>query len=77
MLEIHLGGHLSFYAPGKRSRFSLPIVGPTSLAGILEQLGVPLAEVTIAAVNGGLVAVESALVHPGDRIELYPPIGGG
>ncbi|HWQ83155.1 MAG TPA: MoaD/ThiS family protein [Anaerolineales bacterium] len=77
MLEIHLGGHLSFYTPGKRSRFSLPIASPSSLAGIVEQLGVPLAEVTIAAVNGELVDIETAQVQPGDKIELYPPIGGG
>ena len=77
MLEIHLGGHLNFYAPDKQSRFSLPLAGPTPLAAILEQLGVPQAEVSVAAVNGELVTVETTLVQPGDKIEIYPPIGGG
>jgi sulfur carrier protein ThiS len=29
------------------------------------------------AVNGELVELAAARVNPGDRIELYPPMGGG
>ena len=77
MIELHLGGHLSFYAPQKQSRFNLPVDQPTELEGILQKLGVPLAEVAIGAVNGELVELPAARVNPGDRIELYPPMGGG
>jgi hypothetical protein len=31
MIELHLGGHLSFYAPQKQSRFNLPMDQPTEL----------------------------------------------
>lgn len=77
MIELHLGGHLAFYAPHKQSRFSIPIDQPTELEVILQKLGVPLAEVAIAAVNGELVELAATRVNPGDRIELYPPMGGG
>ena len=77
MLEIHLGGHLSFYTPNKCSRISLAIERTTRLASILEQLGIPPAEVALAAVNDEMVIVEAAQVKSGDRIDLYPPMGGG
>jgi sulfur carrier protein ThiS len=77
MIELHLGGHLAFYAPQKQSRFSVPIDQPTELKVILQKLGVPLAEVAIVAVNGELVDLAASRVNPGDRIELYPPMGGG
>jgi sulfur carrier protein ThiS len=77
MIELHLGGHLSFYAPQKQSRFNIPMDQPTELEGILQKLGIPLAEVAIVVVNGELVELAAALVNPGDRIELYPPMGGG
>jgi len=77
MIELHLGGHLAFYAPQKQSHLSIPVDRPTELSLILQELGVPPAEVAIAAVNGELVDLAAARVKPGDRIELYPPMGGG
>jgi sulfur carrier protein ThiS len=77
MIEIHLGGHLAFYAPQKKSRFSIPITQPSELAAVLQDLGVPPAEVALATVNGKLVELETASIVPGDRIELFPPMGGG
>jgi sulfur carrier protein ThiS len=77
MLEIHLGGHLSFYTPDRRGRFNLVIDRNTTLSSILERLDIPLAEVALAAVNGEMAVIETALVQPGDRIDLYPPMGGG
>jgi sulfur carrier protein ThiS len=77
MVEIHLGGHLAFYAPQKKSRFSISMDQPAGLEAVLQDLGVPLGEVALASVNGKLVELETARVLPGDRIELFPPMGGG
>jgi sulfur carrier protein ThiS len=77
MLKIHLGGHLSFYTPNKCSRFNLAIDGKACLASILERLGIPLSEVALASVNDEMVVIETAQVQSGDRIDLYPPMGGG
>ena len=77
MVNLHLGGHLAFYAPQKQSRISLPIIHPTGLGELLKKLEIPTIEVAIAAINGELVDLETAEVKPGDLIELYPPMGGG
>ena len=77
MIEIHLGGHLAFYAPQKKSRFYISMDQPAGLAAVLKDLGVPPAEVALASVNGKLVELETARIVPGDRIELFPPMGGG
>ncbi|MDR3573514.1 MAG: aldehyde ferredoxin oxidoreductase C-terminal domain-containing protein [Anaerolineaceae bacterium] len=76
-ITIHLGGHLSFYSPQKQSHLSLSLNQPTALVGILQGLGLPLAEVAVASVNGELVELAAAQVKPGDKIDLYPPMGGG
>jgi len=76
-ISLRLGGHLSFYAPEKQSQLTLPLNQPAGLADILQGLGVPLGEVAIASVNGSMVELATAQVKPGDKIELYPPMGGG
>ncbi|MBI4787464.1 MAG: alpha/beta fold hydrolase [Chloroflexi bacterium] len=56
---------------------ALDLSEPIRLLQLLEQLRVPRAEVAIAAVNGTAVAIEDARVSDGDRVELFPPVGGG
>ena len=77
MIELHLGGHLAFYAPQRQSHLRLPLAQPTQLISLLQQLSIPLAEIAIASVNGEWVELATAEVNPGDRIELFPPMGGG
>jgi sulfur carrier protein ThiS len=77
MVEIHLGGHLAFYAPQKKSRLSMQIDQTTRLDAILRKLGLPQGEVALAAVNGEMVDPASAMIEPGDKIELVSPMGGG
>jgi molybdopterin converting factor small subunit len=36
-----------------------------------------VAEIAIATVNRVAVALENAQVSDGDRVELFPPVGGG
>lgn len=76
-MQLHLGGHLSWYDSGKRSDVPVPLAQPTRLLTLIENLGLPSAEVAIAVVNGSTVSLEEALVSDGDRVQLYPPIGGG
>jgi sulfur carrier protein ThiS len=77
MLRVHLGGHLSWYDAEKRSWLDVPAAGPLSLRGLLSRLGVPSAEVSIVAVNGKLASLEAGIVADGDKVEFYPPMGGG
>lgn len=76
-MHLHLGGHLSWYDPDKRSDVPVPLSKPIRLLALIESLGLPSGEVAIAVVNGSAVALEEALVSDGDRVQLYPPIGGG
>ena len=77
MIELNFGGHLGFYAPGRRSHLSFPLDQDTPLITILEMLNIPLGEINLAAVNGESVELDKATVKPGDRIDLYSPVSGG
>ncbi len=76
-MRLHLGGHLSWYDSQKRSWLELSLSEPVTLIELVRQLDLPLGEIAISAVNGQVVSLEEARVSDGDRVELYPPIGGG
>jgi len=76
-MRLHLGGHLSWYDPQKRSWLELSLSKPVALIELVCQLELPVGEIAISAVNGQVVSLEEARVSDGDRVELYPPIGGG
>ncbi len=76
-MELHLSGHLSWYDPAKRSQFNLSLDAPIPLVDLLARLGLPPAEIAVAAVNGEAVEIGEAVVSDSDRVDLLPPIGGG
>jgi sulfur carrier protein ThiS len=76
-MRLHLGGHLAWYDPQKRSWLELHLSESTSLIELARQLGLPEGEIAVVAVNGRAVRLEDARVSDGDRVELYPPLGGG
>ena len=76
-MRLHLGGHLSWYDPQKRSWLELSLSEPTALIELVRQLKLPPEEIALIVVNGHAVSPEEARVSDGDRVELYPPIGGG
>jgi sulfur carrier protein ThiS len=76
-MEVHLGGHLAFYDPQKRSRFEVRLDAETPLLEVIRMLGVPEAEIAVAAVNRAVVALAEARVGDADRLDLYPPMSGG
>ncbi|MBI5878143.1 MAG: hypothetical protein HZB53_10870 [Chloroflexi bacterium] len=76
-MQVHLGGHLNWYEPQRRVWVELPAGGAMRLLAICAAVGVPPEEVAIAVVNGHAVDLERATATDADRVELYPPIGGG
>ncbi len=76
-MEVHLGGHLGFYGPERRSRFEVHLGTETTLLELIRALGVPEAEIDLAAVNRTIVSLHEARVGDADRVDLYPPMGGG
>jgi len=76
-MRLHLGGHLSWYDPQRRSWLELSLSEPTALIELVRQLKLPLEEIALTVVNGHAVLLDEVCVSGADRVELYPPIGGG
>ena len=76
-MRLHLGGHLSWYDPQKRSWLELHLSEPIPLVELVRQLGLPEGEIAVVAVNRRAISLEEAIVSDGDRVELFPPLGGG
>jgi len=76
-LQLHLAGHLAWYDSQKRSRVQVSLEKEIALIELLQQLGVPIAEVAIVVVNGVAVELERVHVSNDDRVDLYPPVDGG
>ena len=76
-MRLHLGGHLDWYDPQKRAWLDLRLDAPLLLTDLLQQLGIPPGEVAIVAVDRRAVPLEGTTVSDGNRVELYPPMGGG
>lgn len=76
-MHLHLAGHLAWYDTQKRSRLVVQLAQPMMLGDLLRDLGIPIAEIAVATVNGEAVDVETVRVSNTDRVELFPPVGGG
>jgi len=76
-MHVHLGGHLAWYQAERRSRVEIECRQDTPLLTVIEQLGIPPAEIAIALLNGKLVPLDNTLTNDHDHLELYPPFGGG
>ena len=77
-MKLHLAGHLGWYDLQKRSWIEMKLSGPTMLSEVLKTLGVPVEEIAVGAVNGAAIfSFADVPVRDEDRVELFPPIGGG
>lgn len=87
-MRVHLGGHLSWYDSGKRSWLELEFETISAViqdgrsdqltpAGLAQRLGLPRGEIALVALNGRVVDPDTAQLAPDDKVEFYPPIGGG
>jgi len=76
-MRVHLGGHLSWYDPQKRSWLELSQPKPITLLDLARRLGVPPAEIAVAAVNRRAVELETGMAAGDDEVEFHPPVGGG
>jgi len=76
-MKLHAGGHLTFYFPEHKHMLEISLGKPTPLREILAQLGIPLPEVALTALNGELVEAESVIVNDNDQIRIFPAVNGG
>jgi len=76
-MKLNLGGQLSFYLPGHPRQLEVQLDGPTLLSEVLANLGIPIAEIYLVAVNGEMVDPHNTLVSQEDNVKLFPPVDGG
>jgi molybdopterin converting factor small subunit len=87
-VRVYLGGHLSWYDSDRRAWIELDcqaalmacregLSGSLTPIDVAQGLGLPRAEIALVAVNGRVVNPVTAPLTPGDKVEFYPPIGGG
>ncbi len=76
-MKLHLGGHLTYFPPQRMADLDISLEQPTPLRDILAELNVPAGEVVLVVLNGELAELDTCQVTDQDRVELYPPIGGG
>ncbi len=77
-IEINLFAFLARYKPKNTGKGSWIVncKEGTSVADLLLQLKVPLKEVQLIFLNGVHVTRETVLKE-GDRVGIFPPVGGG
>ncbi|HUT87234.1 MAG TPA: MoaD/ThiS family protein [Candidatus Heimdallarchaeota archaeon] len=58
------------------SQQTLKLRAGTSVSDVVERLAIHEMEVHLVFVNGRVASLDQTL-HDGDRLALFPPIGGG
>ncbi len=78
-VQVLLYATLAAHAPTGRAgeAFLLDLDEETSVAGLIDRLGLPEQDVHLVIVNGRLVHDRSVPLRSDDRIGLFPPVGGG
>ncbi len=77
-IEVNLFATLVTYKPENAGRKAWFMNCPegTTIAGLLKDLNVPLDAVKIMFVNG-VHASDDTVLKDGDRLGVFPPVGGG
>jgi len=76
-MKLYAVGHLTFYMPGRKHSLELPLSEATPLREILARVGIPLAEVALAAINGEQVEMDSAIIQDADVVRIFSSVDGG
>ena len=73
-ITIKLFATLSRFTPDSPDRY--PIESGTTIRKLLKQTGVSEDEIKLIFINGVKGSLASPL-HDGDRVGIFPPVGGG
>lgn len=78
VVELRLYATLRRYTPADVVDGVLAIEVPNdcNVAGVLQKIGLPTQEVHLLMLNGASATFDAKL-RSGDRIGVFPPIGGG
>jgi molybdopterin converting factor small subunit len=73
-IQIKLFASLQCHTPPEADQF--PISSGQTVEDLLTTLGVSLSEVKLVFVNG-IKGEMNAILKDGDRVGVFPPVGGG
>jgi sulfur carrier protein ThiS len=76
-MKVHLGGHLAFHDSARRSRFEVHLEAETAVLDLIRELGIPEAEIALAAVDREVMSLGEARVSDASCLDLYSPMSGG
>ena len=67
------------YAPTQHAGdpFDVELEDSMSLTDLIHKLGIPEDDVHLAVVNGRILHDRTLRLQDGDRVALFPPVGGG
>jgi len=73
-ITIKLFASLTKFAPDSADKY--PISSGTRIRDIINRLGIPEDKAKLIFINGVKVDLDSSL-NGGERIGIFPPVGGG
>ncbi len=73
-IQLELQTSLKRFHPAAHE--SYPIEPGLRVRDLMEKLGIPEYEVNLVFIDGGLSNLDST-INGGERVVLYPPLGGG
>jgi molybdopterin converting factor small subunit len=73
-ITIKLFASLNRYTPVSSENY--PIEPGTTVRNLLKQLGVPEDEIKLIFING-IKGNLASVLQSGDRVGVFPPVGGG
>ncbi|MBI9091393.1 MAG: MoaD/ThiS family protein [Desulfobacterium sp.] len=73
-IELRLFATLTQYTPPAPEAFRVPRA--TTVEGLLSVLGIPREETKLIFINGKKQELDHGLSQ-GDRVGIFPPVGGG
>jgi len=77
-IEIHLFASISKYLPtgALDKTFHMEVSHATPIKEIINRIGIPRSDIKLIFLNG-VHAMDTDILKDGDRLGLFPPIGGG
>ncbi|MCZ7665424.1 MAG: MoaD/ThiS family protein [Gemmatimonadetes bacterium] len=76
MIDVRLFATLPMRSSTKRKEFTLEPQPGLTVADVIESEGLKESDIHIIMINGSHGRLESRL-EDGDRLGLFPPVGGG
>ena len=73
-ISIKLFATLSIYTPASADKY--PVLPGTTVRNLFKELGVPENDAKLIFINGVKGDLTSSL-HGGERVGIFPPVGGG